>query len=165
MDIEQRVRRLEITNRVLSALVLITVAGATVGYVKAAGSPGRIVADSVVTHSLKVINPYGKQGVEIAVGNDGMVGLDFTDTNGRQTLGLLADPAGSPILCLDGQHTCRVAIGLVYRHNCPELNIQLRDESGHTIWMPGVVNRFTPTRTPQSIIDRCHLESPGSSQK
>lgn len=165
MDIEKRLRRLEWTNRVLFALVLIAVAGATTGYVKAARSPGKIVADSVVTRSLKVVNPYGKQGVEIAVGDDGMVGLDFTDTSGRQTLGLLSDPAGSPTICLDDQHTCRVAIGYVSRHNCPELNLQLRNKNGDPIWMPKTVNPFTPTRTPQSIIYRCHLDSQGSSQK
>ena len=165
MDIEKRLRRLELTNRLLIALVLIALAGATTGYVKAARSPGTIVADSVVTHSLRVVNSYGKQGVEIAVGDDGMVGLDFTDSSGRQTLGLLSDPAGSPTICLDDQHTCRVAIGLIYRDNCPELNIQLRNKDGAPIWTPKIVNPFTPTATPQSIIDRCHLDSQVGSQK
>ena len=166
MDIEKRLRRLELTNRLLFALVLIAVAGATTGYVKAARSPGKIVADSVVTRSLKVVNPaYGKQGIELFAAEDGSVGLIFTGYDGKQTLGLYADPAGSPSMCLDDKHTCRIVIGSVDRNNCPELNIQLRNKDGAPIWTPKIVNPFTPTATPQSIIDRCHLDSQVGSQK
>lgn len=166
MDIEKRVRKLEFTNRILFALMLIAMAGATVGYVKAAGSPTKLFVNSVVTHSLEVVNPaYGKQRAEIFAGYDGSVGINFYSTDGKLTLGIYSDPAGSPTVCLDDQHTCRVALGLVYRHNCPELNFQIRNGSGDSIWMPKVVNPFTPTRTPQSIIDRCHLDSQSGSQK
>lgn len=159
MNIERRLRRLEFTNRMLFVLLLIAGAGTTIGYVKAAGSPGRIVADSIVTRHLRIVNPTGKQSAEIFVGDDGSVGLNFYGTNGKLTLGVYSDPAGSPTICLDDQHTCRVAIGLVYRDNCPELNVQLRNNRGHSIWMPNVVNHVTPTATPQSIIGRCHLDS------
>lgn len=144
MDIEKRLRRLERANRMLFALLLIAVAGSTIGYVKAAGSPDKIVADSIVTRHLRVVSQYGKQGAEIFVGDDGSVGLDFTDTNGKQTLSLYSEPGpgGSPSICLGDQHTCRVIIGYVYRGNHPELNFQLRDKDGKPIWMPNVENPY-----------------------
>ena len=79
MDIETRLRRLELTNRLLLTLLLLIAVYSTIGKVNAEGHPRRIIADSVETHSLSVVNPYGKQGVTIDVGDSGMVGLGFSD--------------------------------------------------------------------------------------
>lgn len=157
MDIEKRIRKLEFTNRLLLALALIAVVGATTGYVKADRPVRKITADSVVTHSLTVVNQLGKQSAKIFVGDDGSVGLNFYGTSGKLNLSIYSDPAGSPSICLGDRHTCRLAIGYVFRNNCPELSFQLRDENGKSIWMPSTVNQFTPNRTPQVIIDKCQL--------
>jgi len=149
MDIERRVRRLEWTNRVLIVLLVIAIGRGAIAYAQAQGHTGKIVASSIETRSLKVDDPsYGKQGLEVSVGDDGMVGLSITDVKGELTVGLSSvNPVGEPTLCLSYRNVCRVAIGVAYRGNQPEFNVQLRDEHGNTIWMPGTTNPYVPSNS------------------
>lgn len=144
MDIERRLRRLEWTNRFLMVLLLLGIGSGAIGYVNAQGHAGKIVASSIETRSLKVDDPaYGKQGLEVSVGDDGIVSLSITDVEGELTAGLSSvNPVGEPALCLSYQGTCRVVIGAVYRGNQPEFNVQLRDKHGNPIWMPGTANPY-----------------------
>src|ERR1035441_9168675 len=96
MDIESRLKRLEWTNRFLFVLLPI-VWCAAMSHVSADSRPRNIVADSVETRSLAVINPTGKQGVKIAVGDSGMVRLEMTDVNGKESIGLLSTSSGEPV--------------------------------------------------------------------
>jgi hypothetical protein len=149
MDIEKRLKRLERTNRLLLLLLVITAITfwCTAGRnVNAAQQPVNIVANSIETHSLAVVNPTGKQGVKIAVGDDGMVSLEMTDVNGKESIGLLSDPSGKPSICLAYQNVCRVVIGDVYRANQRELSVQLRNSAGDPIWMPATQNPMAVTR-------------------
>jgi hypothetical protein len=144
MDIEARLKRLERTNRLL--LLLLAIAAITFWrtasslHVDAAPQPGDIVASSIETRSLAVVNPTGKQGVKIAVGDDGMVSLEMTDVNGRESIGLLSDPDGKPSVCLAYRNVCRVVIGDVYRGSQREISVQLRSRDGKPIWMPAAPN-------------------------
>lgn len=142
MEIEKRIRRLEWTNRALLASVLIVVVGAATGYVKAATSPEKVIANSVTTQSLSVVNPYGKQGFYVKVDKSGRVSAELRDANGKTTLRLLSTVSGEPSICLSDSHTCRVVIGSVIRAGQRELSIQLRNKNGHMIWMPGVNNPY-----------------------
>ena len=141
MDIESRIRRLEWTNRSLIFLLSIAlILWMTAGHVSAGSSAKRIVADAVETRSLSVVNPTGKQGVKIAVGDSGMVSIEMTDVNGREALGLLSVSSGEPSLCLAYQGKCRVVIGDVYRGTQHEFSVQLRDKAGNSVWMPETAN-------------------------
>lgn len=144
MDIESRLKKLERTNRVLIAalfgVLAATATTAVVGHVHAQGRARKIVADSIETRSLAVVNPTGKQGVKIAVGDDGMVSIGMTDVSGKGTVSLLSDPDGKPSICLAYRNVCRVVIGDVYRGDQRELSIQLRNSSGNPVWMPATPN-------------------------
>jgi hypothetical protein len=109
-------------------------------HVSADSRPRNIVADSVETRSLAVINPTGKQGVKIAVGDSGMVSLEMTDVNGKESIGLLSTSSGEPVICLAYNGKCRVVIGDVYRGNQREFSVQLRDKAGNAVWMPEAGN-------------------------
>jgi hypothetical protein len=149
MDIEQRLKRLERTNRLLLlllAIAAITLWCTTGGHVNAAQRPANIVANSIETRSLAVVNPTGKQGVKIEVGDDGMVSVEMTDVNGKESIGLLSDPSGKPSICLAYQSVCRVVIGDVYRASQRELSVQLRDNAGDPIWMPAIQNSMAVAR-------------------
>lgn len=112
-DIDTRLRRLERANR---ALLFLLLAAATVGLwaglgtrrVRAATGPRNIVANSIVARSISVVDPFGKPGLQIQVGADGMVALAVTDEKGQEAIGLLADPGGHPGICLAYQNVCRV---------------------------------------------------------
>lgn len=145
MDIENRLRRLERRNRCLLILLALIVGYEATSYVNAGEHPQRIIADSVQTHSLSVVNPYGKQAVTIEVGDTGMVSLGVSDAEGQETIGLLSTPSGEPSICLAYGGKCRIVIGEVYRGNQPELSMQLRDKNGHSIWMPETANAFSPS--------------------
>jgi hypothetical protein len=149
MDVERRLRRLEWTNRFLMVLLLIGIGSGAVGYVNAQGHAGKIVASSIETRSLKVDDPgYGKQGLEVSVGDDGIVGLSITDVKGELVVGLSSvNPVGEPVLCLSYEDVCRVAIGDVYRGNQREFNVQLRDRHGNPIWMPSTANAYVPSNS------------------
>lgn len=143
MDIESRLRRLERINGLL--IVLLITAAITLWFtagsnVSAAVQPGKIVAKAIETRSLAVVNPTGKQGVKIAVGDDGMVSIGMTDVSGKGTVSLLSDPDGKPSICLAYRNVCRVVIGDVYRGNQREFNVELRDKAGNSIWMPNIAN-------------------------
>lgn len=144
MDIETRLKRVERTNRLLLLLVAIAAIAfwsvASGGNVNAAQQPVNIVANSIKTRSLDVVNPTGRQGVKIAVGDDGMVSLEMTDVNGKESIGLLSDPDGKPSICLAYRNVCRVVIGDVYRGNQREMSVQLRNRDAHPIWMPTTPN-------------------------
>lgn len=142
MDIEVRLKRVERMNRLLLALLLVTLGTAAASHAHSKRT-GKIVANSVVTHSLDVINPTGKQAVHLFAGKDGMVGIEMTTTDGKEAVGLATSPSGQPTLCLSYHDVCRVAIGAVYRINTPEMSIQLRGPGGHTIWMPTTSNPFS----------------------
>ena len=146
MDLEGRVRRLEWTNRFLIAVCFVAIGSNAIRNVHAQGHSGKIVASSIETRSLKVDDPsYGKQGFEVAVGHDGIVGLSITDVTGQTTFGIVSpNPVGEPILCLSYEGVCRVAIGAVYRSKQPEFSVQLRDKHGNPIWMPGTANTYVP---------------------
>jgi hypothetical protein len=150
MDLENRLRRLERTNRLLLVLLAITattfVCAASDHGARLAQRPATIVADSVVTRSLAVVNPTGKQGLRIAVGDDGMVVLGITDAKGKETIGLISEPDANPTLCFAYRKVCRVVIGGVYRGLQPEMSVQLRDSLGHPIWMPGAANPLAGLR-------------------
>ncbi len=145
MDLETRVQRLERTNRLLLVLLLVTGAYSVIGRASAASDPKKIVADSVETRSLAVVNPYGKQALRISVSDDGMVGLGLSDVSGKEALSLLLTSAGEPSVCV-GYHDspCRIVIGDVSRDHRRELSIQLRDEKGNPIWTPPVSNPYNP---------------------
>jgi hypothetical protein len=149
MDIETRFKRLERANRLLLLLLAIAAVGfwsAMSGHnVNAAQRPRNIVANSIETHSLAVVNPTGKQGVKIAVGDDGMVSLEMTDVNGKESIGLLSGPDGKPSICLAYRNVCRVIFGEVYRGNQSEMSVQLRDHDANPIWMPVTPNPIVAT--------------------
>ena len=143
MDIERRLKRVEWTNHLSLVLLIIAVIALwhnSSNDVNAANHPGDIVANSIETRSLAVVNPTGKQGVTIAVGDDGMVSIGMTDVNGKGTISLLADPDGKPSICLAYRNVCRVVIGDVYRGNQREFSVQLRDKAGNAVWMPEAGN-------------------------
>lgn len=148
MDIERRIRRLEWTNRLLFASLLMVAAYAATGFVDAAAPAGKIVADSVVTHALHVVSPYGKQSFDVEIGDSGVVDVALNGSDGKSTLNLLLEADGSPSMCVSDGHTCRIVIGSVSRNNQREISIQLRDKNGHTIWMPDVANPYTPPQSP-----------------
>lgn len=147
MDIESRLQALERTNRLLLLLLAMTVAmlwsTASSSHVSAAQHPEDIVASSIEARSLAVVNPTGKQGVKISVGDDGMVSIAMTDVSGKGTIGLLSDPDGKPSICLAYRNVCRVVIGDAYRGNQRELSVQLRDEAGNPVWTPTTPNPVT----------------------
>jgi len=145
MNFESRLKRLEWTNRFLLVLLPI-VWCAAISHVNADSRPRKIVADSIETGSLAVVNPTGKQGVKIEVGDSGMVSLEMTDVTGKESIGLLSVPSGEPSICLAYEGKCRVVIGDVYRENQRELSVQLRDKAGSAVWMPGTAN---PVRNSQ----------------
>jgi hypothetical protein len=145
MDVESRLKRLERTNRLLVTLLVlfVVVVGFNIGSrVDAATSTEKkdIVANSVTTRSLAVVNPTGKQVVKIEVDDDGMVGVGVADADGEETIDLLSDPSGTPSICLSYHHVCRIVIGDVYRGNQREFSVQLRNKDKKTVWMPGVAN-------------------------
>ncbi len=143
MEIENRIKRLERTNGLLMLLLAITAIAFWCNAsrrVSAAQHPEDIVANSIETRSLAVVNPTGKQGVKIAVGDDGMVSIGMTDVNGKLTVSLLSDPDGKPSICLSYRNVCRVVIGDVYRENQREFSVQLRDKAGNPVWMPATAN-------------------------
>jgi hypothetical protein len=144
MDFENRLKRLEWMNRFLIGLlsaVLIVAWSTASGHVNGASRTSKVVANSVVTHSLTVDNSTGKQAVTVDVGDDGMVSIGMTDVNGKETIGFLVDSAGNPSICLADKGTpCRIVIGDVYRGSQRELNIQLRDKDGTSVWMPPTAN-------------------------
>lgn len=145
MDIENRLKRLERTNRLLLFLLAIAAIAfwcTASDHVSAAQHPANIVADSVETHSLTVDNPsYGKQALRVTVGDDGIVTLLITDVKGEETIGLgSVNSVGEPSICLGYRNVCRVVIGDVYRGNQEELSVQLRDKVGNPIWMPATAN-------------------------
>jgi hypothetical protein len=143
MDIENRLKRLERANGLLLLLLAITAIAfwcTASSHVSAAQHPADIVANSIETRSLAVVNPTGKQGVKMAVGNDGMVSIGMTDVNGKLTVSLLSDPDGKPSICLSYRNVCRVVIGDVYRENQREFSVQLRNKAGNSVWMPATTN-------------------------
>jgi hypothetical protein len=140
MDIERRIKRLEYTNRVLWTLFLLTFGILSTNYAGAANKRTDITANSIKTSSLFVANRYGKQGVHIEAGDSGLVSLTITDANGKQSVALLSDPSGRPMVCLSYGGKCRLALGDVYRGDNRELNFQLRDKQGKIIWMPDALN-------------------------
>ena len=108
-----------------------------------AGKPGSLNSRSIAPNSganIFGVNPTGRQGVKIAVGDDGMVSLEMTDVSGKESIGLLSDPDGKPSVCLAYRSVCRVVIGDVYRKNQRELSVQLRNNVGNSIWMPATAN-------------------------
>ena len=122
----------------------------TINKANAEAHPRKIIADSVETHSLSVVNPYGKQGVEIHVGDTGFVTLDMLDTQGRESISLLTTPSPEPSICLGYKGKCRIAIGDVYRGDQRQMSIQLRAKDGKTVvWMPETTNPFTPDNSPR----------------
>ncbi len=150
MDFETRITRLERTNRLLLLLLAataITFWCTASTHVSAAQHPADIVANSIQAHSISVINPTGKQGVKIEVGDDGMVSIAMTDVRGKQTISLLSDPDGKPSICLAYRDVCRVVIGDVYRENQREFSVQLRNNAGNSVWMPASAN-------PRATIER-----------
>jgi len=140
MDIEHRIKRLERTNHALWVLLLLTAGIWTASHARAANKGPDIIANSIRTKSLYVTNPYGKQGVQLEVGDSGIVSLTITDPNGKQSIALLSDPSGRPIMCLYFQGKCRLALGDVYRGDSRELNLQLRGGDGQIVWMPDARN-------------------------
>jgi hypothetical protein len=143
MNVEDRLKRLERTNGLLLLLLAITAITfwcTASSHVSAAQHPGDIVARSIETRSLSVVNPTGKQGVKIEAGDDGMVTIAMTDVSGKQTISLLSDPDGKPSVCLAYRNACRVVIGDVYRKNQREFSIQLRNKTGDSVWMPATAN-------------------------
>jgi len=147
MEMEKRLRRLEKANRVQFILLALMGAYISIGYVNAATQPKKIVADSIVTHELAVVDEVGPSRITMSVSKDGGNTLAFVDTKGDQTmsLGLLA--TGQPDICLADDYTCRITLGESFRdNNKRELNIELRDRNGKTIWMP-------ETRNPLSMRD------------
>jgi hypothetical protein len=142
MDIEERLRRLEWKNRLYSILLAIIGAYAGIGYVGAEDHTAKVVADSVVTRSLSVVNAYGKHGVKIDVGDSGIVSLGLYNVKGKSTISLFNEADGLPSICLEDGNTCRIVIGEVYRGTKPEFSLQLRDKNGEPIWMPETPNPF-----------------------
>lgn len=147
MDIETRLRRLERTNRFLLLLLIIAIgiawysAWTANSHVSAAQHPANIVANSIETRSLSVVNPTGKQGLYVSVGDDGIVTLLITDAKGEETIGLgSVNTVGEPSICLAYRNVCRVVIGDVYRGNQREFSVQLRDKDGNPVWMPATEN-------------------------
>lgn len=144
VNIENRLKRLERANRFLLLLIAamaVALWSVAAGHVSAAQNPQNIVANSIKTHSLSVVNPTGKQAVTIAVGDDGMVSLGMTDVNGKETIGLLTEANGEPSICLAYKGSvCRIVIGEVQRGNQREFSIQLRNADGKPGWMPATAN-------------------------
>lgn len=148
MDFEARLKRLERTNRLLLlslAIAAIALWCTASTHVSAAQHPADIVANSIQAHSISVVNPTGKQGVKIEVGDDGMVSIAMTDVRGKQTISLLSDPDGKPSICLAYRNVCRVVVGDVYRENRREFSIQLRNNAGNSVWMPATANAIATT--------------------
>lgn len=141
MNVEDRITRLERTNRLLwlslfGSIGVLIICGATLPY------RGDIVAKSIKTRSLYVSNPYGKQGLQVEVGDTGMVDLTITDPHGAQTIAIGTEANGTPSICLSSAKHCRVTIGDAYRGNSREMTFQLLDQKNRIVWMP-------PKRNPQ----------------
>ena len=133
MDIETRLRRLERTNRVLWAMLLLAVCIASTGYAVAAGRGKNLKVDSVTTHALYVTNPYGKHGVTITTGDTGYATIGMTNPDGGGVLSLQSDPAGNATLCVAFHGVCRVLLGALVRGKSPEMTVELWDAEGKTV--------------------------------
>ena len=147
MNTENRLKRLERINVFLLfflAIMAITFWCTVSSHVNAAEHSSVIVANSIETRSLAVVNPTGKQGVKVAVGDDGMVSIGMMDVNGKETIGLLTEANGEPSICLASKGSvCRIIIGEVQKGNQREFSVQLRDKAGNPVWMPTTTNPVT----------------------
>ncbi len=143
MNIEKRMKQLEWVNGALIVSLMgmgIVFYFSNIRHAKASESLPNIVANSITTHSLNVDNPTGKQGITMAVGDDGMVDIGLNNVNGHGSIDLLSDPSGRSSLCLAYKNVCRIVIGDVYRGTQEEFSIQLRNDHGKSIWMPSMSN-------------------------
>ncbi len=143
MNVEKRMKQLEWVNGIL----LVSFIGmgiifyiSNIKHVKASDSLPNIVANSIKTHSLTVDNPTGKQGITMAVGDDGMVVIGLNNVNGHGTIDMLTESDGKASLCVAYKNICRIVVGNVYRGTKDEFSIQLRNDKGKSIWMPPISN-------------------------
>jgi hypothetical protein len=138
MDLEERVVRLERSNRILSAALGAAVLTAGVVVLAGAASDRRIAADQISTHSLTVLSPDGKNRVDVFATSDGFAGVGLAGLDGKSTVTMMVSPSGVPSLCLSDKTTCRVVLGDVSgarNGSGSEIpSIQTRNAAGEAVW-------------------------------
>jgi hypothetical protein len=137
MNLEERVARLERSNRalVLTSGAVVLVAG--VALLTAAGGDRHIAVDHIDAHSISVLSPSGKNKVVLYATEDGFAGVALAGLSGKPTATLMALPSGVPAMCLSDGTACRVVLGDVSgARNTHEsdLSIQTRNAGGDAVW-------------------------------
>lgn len=145
MELEKKLHKLEVANRVLFGLLFFVVLAAATSYVYAAGEKPEVSADSVTAHALYVVRPsYGKQGVKIIAHKNGSVTFTMVGYHGEGLIRMEVNAAGKPTLCLSDGKVCRVSAGYIRVRKMTSgksgytYTFALRDTKGHVIWTPKV---------------------------
>jgi hypothetical protein len=138
MNLEERIARLERSNRLLGAALGALVLVAAVVVLGGAASDRRITADHIDAHSITVLSPDGKNRVDIYASSDGFAGIGLAGLDGKATATMMVLPSGVPSLCLTDKTTCRVVLGDVSgARNGSGLaipSIQTRNAAGEAVW-------------------------------
>ncbi len=138
MNLEERIARLERSNRVLGGLLGAVVLVAALVVLAGAASDRRITAEHIDAHSITVLSPDGKNRVDVYATSDGFAGIGLAGLDGKSTATMMVLPSGVPSLCLSDKTTCRVVLGDVSGarngsgSDMPSL--QTRNAAGEAVW-------------------------------